>query len=170
MPNRTRRAGRLVALILTAASHAAFAFDVGGVGLGASEADVRGTYPSAYCKPLEWKSPVAERRCDDGKIFFQGVEARVTFFLRDDAVQGFNIRFAASDRARVMDALKSRWGPPASETRDLIQRKGRSDREVYKTTWAKADDRATLVWRPDHKRCWLMVSRGDFAERIYRVR
>ncbi len=160
----------LVVVALLLAAFPALAFEVDGVGVGASEARVRGAFPSAYCKPLEWRSPVAERRCDDGKIVFQGVEARVTFFLRNDTVQGFNVRFAASDRARVMDALKSRWGAPASETRDLIQRKGQSDREVYKTTWAKADDRATLVWRPDHKRCWLMVSRGDFAERIYRVR
>ncbi len=170
MPNRTRGAGSLAALFLIAASRAAFAFDVGGVGLGASEADVRGRYPSAYCKPLEWRSAVAERRCDDAKISFHGVEARVTFFLRKDAVQGFNIRFAASNRARVTDALKSRWGAPASETRDLIQRKGQSDREVYKTAWAREGDQATLIWRPDHKRCWLMVSRGDFEERIYRVR
>jgi len=160
----------LVAVALLLAAFPVVAFEVDGVGIGASEARVRGTFPSAYCKPLEWQSPVAERRCDDGKIFFQGVEARITFFLRNDAVQGFNIRFAASDRARVMEALKSRWGPPASEARDLIQRKGQSDREVYKTTWAKAGDRATLIWRPDHKRCWLMVSRGDFAERIYRAR
>jgi len=148
----------------------ALAFEAAGVGLGASEARIRDALPSAYCKPLEWRSPVAERRCDDGKIFFAGVEARVTFFLRGDAVQGFNVRFSLHDRARVAEVLKSRWGAPVAETRDLIQRKGESDREVYKTTWAKAGDRATLIWRPDQKRCWLMVSRGDFTEQIYRVR
>jgi hypothetical protein len=148
----------------------ALAFDVAGVGLGASEADIRGTFPSAYCKPLEWQSRAAERRCDDGQISFAGVPARVTFFLRGDAVQGFNVRFATRDRPSVTAVLKSRWGAPAAETRDLIQRKGRSDDEVYKMTWARADDRATLIWRPEQKRCWLMVSRGDFAEEIYRVR
>ncbi|KPK07068.1 MAG: hypothetical protein AMJ64_07555 [Betaproteobacteria bacterium SG8_39] len=148
----------------------AHAFDVDGVGPGASEADIHGAFPSAYCKTLEWRSQAAERRCDDGQISFAGVQARITFFLRGDVVQGFNLRFATSDQPRVTAALKSRWGAPAAETRDLIQRKGQSDREVYKITWNRADDRATLIWRPDHKRCWLMVSRGDFAEEIYRVR
>ncbi|MEJ2174093.1 MAG: hypothetical protein P8Y76_04095 [bacterium] len=146
------------------------AFDVAGVELGASEATVRASFPSAYCKPLEWKSRAAERRCDDAQIAFAGVEARVTFFLRDDAVQGFNIRFAESERPRVVATLKSRWGTPAGEARDLIQRKGQSDHEVYKMTWDRAGDQATLIWRSGHKRCWLMVSRGDFAQEIYRVR
>lgn len=164
-----RCAASLLALALFAVSLQSLAFDVGGVGLGASEAQIRGTFPSAYCKPLEWKTAAAERRCDDAQISFAGVEARVTFFLRGDAVQGFNVRFAARERPRVTAALKSRWGPPAAETRDLIQRKGQSDREVYKATWNRAGDRATLIYRPDHKRCWLMVSRDDFAEEIYRV-
>jgi len=158
----------VAALLLVA--QRVLAFDVAGVELGASEATVRGTFPSAYCKPLEWKSRAAQRRCDDAQIAFAGVEARVTFFLRDDAVQGFNIRFAESERLRVVAELKSRWGPPAGETRDLIQRKGQSDREVYKMTWDRAGDQATLIWRSGHKRCWLMVSRGDFAQEIYRVR
>jgi len=145
------------------------AFDVGGVALGASEAEIRSSFPSAYCKPLEWKSRAAERRCDDAQISFAGSPARVTFFLREDAVQGFNVRFAAKERPRVAAALKSRWGPPAAETRDVIPRKGSSEDEVYKMTWDKAGARATLIWRPEHKRCWLMVSRGDFAEEIYRV-
>jgi hypothetical protein len=148
----------------------ALAFEVAGVGLGADEARIHDALPSAYCKPIEWRSAVADRRCDDGKISFAGVEARVTFFLRGDAVQGFNVRFALRDQPRVTEALKSRWGTPAAETRDLIQRKGESDREVYKITWKRADDRATLIWRPDQKRCWLMVSRGEFADEIYRVR
>jgi len=148
----------------------ALAFDVGGVGLGASESEIRGTFPSAYCKPLEWKSRAAERRCDDAQISFAGTQARVTFFLRDDAVRGFNLRFAESERPGVTAALKSRWGAPSAETRDLIQRQGRSDNEVNRLTWDKAGDRATLIWRPDRKRCWLMVSRGDFADEIYRVR
>jgi len=165
-----RRALALPLLAFAFASAPALAFEVDGVGLGAREADVRATFPSAYCKPLEWKSLAAERRCDDARISFAGIEARVTFFLHDGTVEGFQLRFAARDRPRVEAALKSQWGAPSGETRDLIQRKGKPDREVYKMTWAKGRDRATLVWRPDRKRCWLSVSRGDFAEEIYRVR
>jgi len=159
----------LSALLLALAPAAAFAFEVEGIGLGARESEVRATFPSAYCKPLEWKSLAAERRCDDARIHFSGIDARVTFFLRDGKVQGFQLRFAARDRPRIEAALKSRWGPPSGETRDLIQRKGQKRAEVYKMTWDRARDRATLTWRPERKRSWLMVSRGDFAEEIYRV-
>ena len=159
----------LVAATLLLAPLRALAFDVDGVALGASEAEIRSTFPSAYCKPLEWKSPAADRRCDDALISFAGTDARVTFFLRGDAVQGFNVRFAAKEQPRVAAALKSRWGPPTAETRDLIPRKERSADEVYRMTWDKADEHATLIWRPEHKRCGLMVSRGRFAEEIYRV-
>jgi len=119
--------------------------------------------------PLEWQSPAAERRCDDAQIVFAGAPARITFFLRGDAVQGFNVRFAARDLPQVVAALKSRWGKPTAETTDLVQREGQADHEATKITWDKAGDRATLIWRSDRKRCWLMVSRGDFAEQIYRV-
>ena len=160
----------IVALLAASSSVPAYAFDVNGVALGASEADVRETFPSAYCKPLEWPSRAADRRCDDAVITFAATEARITFFLRHDVVQGYDLRFAASEQPRVMGVLKSRWGPPAAEVKDLIQRKGKPDREVYKVTWTKDGDQAIFVWRPDRKRCWLTVSRGDFFEEIYRVR
>ena len=160
----------IVAVLALCAPMPAYAFDVKGIALGASEADIRETFPSAYCKPLEWPSRAADRRCDDAEIAFAGTDARITFFLRDDVMQGYDLRFAASERPRVAGVLKSQWGAPAAEAKELIQRKGKPDREVYKITWAKDRDRAVLVWRPDRKRCWLTVSRGDFAEEIYRVR
>jgi len=160
----------IVALFAAFAPVPAYAFDVNGVALGASEANILDTFPSAYCKRLEWPSHAADRRCDDAEIAFAGTDARITFFLRDDVMQGYDLRFAASERPRVAGVLKSQWGAPAAEAKELIQRKGKPDREVYKITWAKDRDRAVLVWRPDRKRCWLTVSRGDFAEEIYRVR
>lgn len=160
----------IVALFVACAPVPAYGFDINGIALGAREADVRETFPSAYCKPLEWPSRVADRRCDDAKITFAGTDARVTFFLRDDVVQGYYLRFATSEQPRVVGVLKSQWGAPTAEAKELIQRKGKPDREVYKMTWTKERDRAALVWRPDRKRCWLSVSRGDFAEEIYRVR
>jgi hypothetical protein len=165
-----RRALAVPLLAFAFASAPALAFEVDGVGPGASEADVRATFPSAYCKPLEWKSLAAERRCDDARISFAGIEARVTFFLHEGTVQGFQLRFAARDRPRVAAALKSQWGAPSGETRDLIQRKGQKEAEVYKMTWVRGRDQATLTWRPERKRSWLMISRGGFAEEIYRVR
>lgn len=160
----------IVALLAAGAPLPVFAFDVNGVALGASEADVRKSFPSAYCKTLEWPSRAADRRCDDARIDFAGTDARITFFLRADIVQGFELRFAASERPRVAGVLKTRWGRPTAETKTLIQHNGKADREVYKMTWVKDRDRAALVWRPGRKRCWLTVSHGDFAEEIYRVR
>jgi len=160
----------ILAIALLALAGAALGFEVDGVELGASEARVRQAFPSAYCKPLEWQSRAAERRCDDARVSFVGVQARVTFFLRAGEVQGFQLRFDARDRARVEAALKSQWGKPSAENRNLIQRKGQKDSEVYKIRWDRDSDHATLTWRPERKRAWLMVSRGDFADEIYRVR
>ena len=160
----------VLAAALLIAPGAALAFEVGGVALGASEARLRHAFPSAYCKPLEWNSRAAERRCDDARISFAGVQARVTFFLHEGTVQGFQLRFDARDRARVEAALRSQWGAPSAENRNLIQRKGQKDSEVYNIVWNRDADHATLTWRPERKRAWIMVSRGDFAAEIYRVR
>lgn len=160
----------IVALLAAWSSVSAYAFDVNGIALGASEADIREMFPSAYCKSLEWPSRAADRRCDDAQLRFVETDMRVSFYLRGNTVQGYGLRFAANERPRVVAALKSLWGPPEAEVKELIQRNGKANREVYKVTWAKDGDRAVLLWRPDRKRCWLNVSRGDFAEEIYRVR
>ena len=41
-----------------------------GVAREATADDIRKAFPSAHCKPLEWKSDAADRRCDDGKARF----------------------------------------------------------------------------------------------------
>ncbi|TAK46252.1 MAG: hypothetical protein EPO27_08355, partial [Betaproteobacteria bacterium] len=66
---------RLLCMILLIAPGAARAFDVNGVALGAREADVKQAFLSAYCKPLDWKSRAADRRCDDARIAFGGISA-----------------------------------------------------------------------------------------------
>jgi len=159
-----------LALALGLAAAPALAFQVEGVSLGASEADIRRAFPSAYCKPLEWESRAADRRCDDARIRFGGVEARVTFFLRADALEGFELRFASRDRSRLEAYLRSKWGDPSAQSKQLIQRKGSRDYEAYKMNWAKAQETAVLLWRSEYRRAWLRVSRGDFASEIYRVR
>ncbi len=62
----------------------AFAYEISGVGLGGREADVKKAFPSAYCKPLEWKSDAAERRCDDAQISLDGVQTRIPVYLKAD--------------------------------------------------------------------------------------
>lgn len=146
---------------------AAAGLDVNGVALGASERDVKRAFPLAYCKPLEWQSRAADRRCDDAKASFGGVDGRVTFYLLRDEVQAFDIRFDTRDLERLLPALKSRYGKPASESKDAAAKGGR---EIHKVLWESGKDRAVLVSQADKRRSQLTVSRGNFDEEIYKVR
>lgn len=149
-------------------SPAKAAYDANGVALGASEREVKKAYPSAHCKPLEWKSDAADRRCDDAKVSFGGVPGRITFYLRKDAVQAFDLRIDARDLGTLAGVLKARYGKPVSETRDTFA--SREGGELYKALWEAGKDRATLVSQAGKNRAQLTVSRGNFEEEIYRVR
>ena len=162
---------RALALVVFAlAAPGAFSYELSGVKLGGREADVRKAYPSARCKPLEWKSGAADRRCDDAKIAFGGAQARLTVYLRADSIQAFSLRFDTKDRDRVASHFKSRWGAPAGETTETITRKGRDDRQVYKLRWEKGNEHALLTAQTDRKRASLEAWRGNFLEEIYKVR
>lgn len=157
-------------LVLTCAAAAA-TYDANGVPLGASEKDVKKAFPSAYCKPLEWRSPAADRRCDDAKASFGGVGGRLTVYLKKDVVQAFDLRFESRDAARLVGVLKKRYGEPATEIRDVFPgADGKDEKSVYKVVWESGKDRAALVSQADKKRSQLTVTRGDFEEEIYRVR
>ena len=145
------------------------AYDANGVALGASEDDIKKRFPSAYCKPLEWASKAAERRCDDAKISFGGAEGRVTFYLKKGAVQAFDVRFDTKDLERVTKQLKTRYGNPVSEVKETVGPEGKL-RELYKVLWEAKPDRALLTAQIGQKRATLLVSRGNFDEEIYRVR
>ena len=127
-------------------------------------------FPSARCKPLEWKSDAADRRCDDARISLGGVEARITVFLKGGAIQAIDLRFDVKDLERVKDALRARWGAPQAEATEIFAAKDRKDRSVYKMRWEKGADRAVLTAQLDKKRATLEISRGNFPDEIYRVR
>lgn len=160
----------LAALFLSIAFPAGAAYDANGVALGGSESDVKKNFPGIYCKPLEWSSRAADRRCDDAKISFGGVESRITFYLRKDVVQAFDVRFDTKDVERVTGVLKKRYGAPLSETKEAIQREGKPGAQIYKALWETGKDRAVLVVPLEKKRGQLTVSRGDWEEEIYKVR
>lgn len=160
----------LVSLFLAAPALAQKPFAANGVPLGGSESDVKARFPAAHCKPLEWKTDAADRRCDDAKIAMGGVEAKITFYLKKGAIQAFDVRFDTKDLDRFSADLKSVFGPPKAETRDIIARPGKEDREVYKVLWESGRDRAILTALKDKKRGQLEVSRGNFADEVYRVR
>ena len=154
------------ALLIAPAAHAAF--DANGVALGASEAEVKRKFPSANCKKLEWESRAADRRCDDSRVSFGGVEARITFYLRRDKVEAFDVRFDSRDLERFVGVVKQRYGKPASEQTDTLGDK--KPRQVYKALWEGKGERAALVAQLDKRRGSLLVSRGSFEEEIYKVR
>jgi len=148
-------------LLVLGATCARAGLDAEGVAIGASEADVKKQYPSAYCKALEWPNRAADRRCDDGKGRFAGASVRITFYLKKDAVEAFDVRFSRRDAERIAAALAERYGKPASEERD-----GKGIR----LEWNEKPVRAVFTWGADKGRGQLLVARGDFEAEIYEVR
>lgn len=160
----------LTPFILLVSTSASAGYDANGVVLGAGEKAIRKQFPSAHCKPLEWASSAADRRCDDARVPFGGVEVRITFYLKKDAVEAFDLRFETRETERVAAFLKTRYGAPAAEARETIERKGKPPREIYKLRWENGRERAVLTSQKEKRRSSLTVSRGDFEEEIYRVR
>ena len=158
----------LVLLLMPALAFGAF--DANGVKLGDNELAVKKVFPGIRCKPLEWKSDGADRRCDDAKVAFAGVESRVTVYLKGDIVQGFDIRFDNGLVEIVSANLKKRYGAPVSESKDTLLNKNKEERVVYKVRWEEGNDKAMLSSISTGKRAWLSVSRGNFDDAIYRIR
>jgi hypothetical protein len=154
----------LVALLT---ANAAWAFDANGVKLGDREKDVRRAFQSAHCKALEWESRAADRRCDDAKVAIAGTTVRATFYIKNDIVQAFDLRFHSRDAEQMAKHLKTRWGEPVSESNDGSSEKG--GRKVYKVLWEAGRDRAVLVSQSQSRRASVLASRGNFDEEIYRL-
>ena len=148
----------------------AFGFDLNGVALGGKEIDAKKAMPSALCKALEWKSDAADRRCDDAKVAVSGVEMRITVFLKADAIQAYEVRFDMKELERMKLQLRKRWGEPLAEATEVISRRDKPDRKVFKMRWEKGADRALLVAQLEKKRASLEISRGNFPVEIYRVK
>jgi len=134
------------------------AYDVNEVQLGANETRVKERFPHVNCRPLEWRSLAADRRCDDSRIQFGGIDAGVTFYLRKDAVQGYDVRFHTGDWQRVATHLRQRLGEPALDGGPKGPLEWKSDAERARLSADREGRRATLsVWR------------GDFDERLYKI-
>lgn len=160
----------LVLALAAAALPAAAAYDLRGVALGAAESEVRRQFPNAHCKALEWASRAAERRCDDARVALGGVEVRVTFYLKKDAVEAFDVRFDVKDLDALAAYVKGRYGKPTSELREKLAGGGKKGREVYKAIWQGSGEQAVLAAQLERRTGSMLVSRGNFEEEIYRVR
>lgn len=160
----------LLAAALLFAPPALALLDIRDIALGAKEQDIKRALPSANCRALQWESKAADRRCDDSRVALGGVEVQVTFYLRKDAVEAFDVRFDTRELERLVAFLKSRYGAPVTETRDTYQRKGRGERQVYRVLWEDGKQRAVLTAQLEKRRASMLVSRGKFEEEIYLVR
>ena len=160
----------LATVLLALAALPARAFDAGGIAIGAGEEAIRKAFPSAHCKPLEWKADAADRRCDDARALLGGIPARVTFYLKAGAVQAYDLRFEAKDLEALKGHLRKRWGEPKAELTETLARREGEDRKVFKMRWEKGADVALLVSQLDKKRVNVEVARGNFFDEIYKVR
>ena len=161
---------RTIFLLSCLFSLPAQAYDLGGIALGGKEIDVKKAMPATNCKALEWKSDAADRRCDDARVSVGGVETRITVFLKADAVQAYDLRFDVKELDRLRKYLRSRWGEPLAEATEVIAKRDKADRKVFKMRWEKGPDRALLVAQMEKKRASLEVSHGTFPEEVYRIR
>jgi len=157
-------------LAALALARPALGYDANGVALGAGEPEVKKAFPSARCKPLEWKTDAADRRCDDGQTSFGGVRAKVTFYLKAGAIEAFDVRFDSGDLELVKRHLRARYGKPLAEATESIARREGEDRKVFKMRWERNAERAVLTAPLGRKRASLEVSRGSFPDEVYRVR
>jgi len=160
----------LLLLGLSLPAFPALAYDLNGIAIGGKEIDAKKAMPSTNCKPLEWKSDAADRRCDDAKVPVGGVETRITVFLKAGVIQAYDARFDIKELERMKAHLKARWGAPLAEATDVISRKDKEDRKVFKMRWEKGDERAVLTAQLEKKRVSIEVSRGNFPVEIYRIK
>jgi hypothetical protein len=157
------RPERILCLLLAPlAAHAApSAFDANGVRLGDAERLVKQRFPSAHCQPLQWESRAADRRCDDSRSIIAGHEARITVYLKKDAVEALDIRFESGEVPGFAKLVTERFGGPPVK---------KDNEKTHTLAWRKNSERALLTTMDGQRRATLLVWRGSFYEEIYKVR
>jgi hypothetical protein len=144
-------------LFLGLPAHAAY--DLNDVALGASEHDIRKRFPQANCRALEWPSRAADRRCDDSRVKVAGMNASVTFYLKQDAIEAFDLRFDKRDADGMRKFLLGRYGAPTA-----------LDKGDAKAEWQANGERARMTVEQGRRRASLLVWRGAFPDEIYKIR
>ena len=144
---------------LLLALQAIAAYDANEVALGASEQRIKERFPYANCRPLEWPSRAAERRCDDSRIAFGGIDASITFYLKRDAVEGFDVRVDRREFERMAQFLRKRYGQPVEESVAPLR-----------VAWKTNTEQARLSAEQGRRRASLLVWRGAFEDELYKVR
>ena len=149
----------LLSVLLVVALPALAALDVNELKLGASEKEVKQRFPGVHCRPLEWPTNAADRRCDDSRVKVSNLEASITFYLRQDSVEGFDLRFEKAVLPAMGKHFLDRYGKPVVADRDDI---------VYE--WKVDGERARLTSEKGRRRASLFVWRGTFEDEIYKIK
>jgi hypothetical protein len=139
-------------------SPALAALDLNEVKLGSTEKEVQARFPQANCRPLEWTTRAADRRCDESRLKVGGMDASVTFYLKRDAVEAFDLRFDKNNVVPMGKHLAQRWGAGTPGTGEV------------KLAWKADGERAKIIAEPGRRRASLFVWRGAFEQEIYKVR
>ena len=87
------------------------------------------------------------------------LDGSVTFYLRQDAVEGFDLRFEKAVLPAMSKHFLERYGKPVIADREDI---------VYE--WKAGDERARLTAEKGRRRASLLVWRGTFETEIYKVK
>ena len=100
-------------------------------------------------------------------MVFGGVEVSVTFYLRKDVVEAFDVRFDTKDLERFVGFLKTRYGEPGRDrdSKDDLGQGQEPGREVYKMRWEKAGERAVLAAQLEKRRASLSVCAATSTKR-----
>lgn len=153
---------RVVLILAALLAHDALAASaIDGLALGAAERTVKQRLPNAHCQRLQWQSRAADRRCDDSRATLAGMEVRITVYLKDDAVQAFDVRFDSRDAARMEKLATEHFA-----AKPVV----RENEKTHALHWRANGERGLLTTQPGERRASLLVWRGDFYEEIYKVR
>ena len=112
-------------------------FDIKGVPLGATEADVVARFPSIQCR--DDPTAFSERTCTVLKETYGGAESSLHFSLIGGKVFNMRARFDSKDFAGVVGALKERFGPTTSDTSEPVTNRAGAKFENRTLTWNRGD-------------------------------
>lgn len=143
------RAALFILLLGAGASHAwasegaAPPFDLKGVHIGDSEADLKRAFPAATCSPPSRPVPVIDLTCSDSKNTLADVPARYFFALFEGRVTYASASFNGANFAEVSRAAETKYGQPDRTETKMLKLKGEEFPNTTRT-WERGDERVYL--------------------------
>lgn len=128
--------GLLFALALFVAGPAMAEYEIRGVGIGATQADVMAAHPDAMCR--EVNETIADSICSY-RSRYGGASALLIFRFLGDRVSGISAVFDSSEFEGVRQAMETRYG------------KGEASHSIVRNAMGATFDNHVYEWRSgDH--------------------